>query len=113
MSEWVCMCVHTHMCTVYRHMYCTVCRLCCICYQPSYHPLQEVISSRDGHKTIGKKLGKMFSKFRTRGKSLSLDNSPGPTAKAKANLPPSSPSADLSDEEEDPDDEVRYACRNM
>jgi len=81
--------------------------------QLSYHPFQEVISSRDGHKTIGKKLGKMFSKFRARGKSLTFDISPGPTSKAKlANLPPSSPSADLSEEEEDPDDEVSYACRN-
>jgi len=76
--------------------------------QPLYHHLlQEVLSSRDGHKTIGKKLGKMFSKFRTRGKSLTLDSSPGPTATAKlANLP-LSPSTDLSDDEY-PDEEVRY-----
>ena len=72
------------------------------------HPLQEQISSREGHKTIGKKLGKMFSKFRTRGKSVNLD-SPGPTARAKISAMSPSPSQEISDED-DNDEEVVKHC---
>ena len=90
----------TNACTVYALLgYVT-----CVYYLN--HTLQELISSREGHKTIGKKLGKMFSRFRTRGKSVTLDNNPGPTAKAKLNLP-SSPSLDVSDDEDT--EEVRTA----
>ena len=47
----------------------------------------------------------MWSRFRQRGKSITLDN-PGPTANAKATSPTPQLSLDGSEEEEE-DDEVR------
>ena len=59
------------------------------------------MGAREGHKTIGKKLGKMWSKFRQRGKSITMDVG-SPTGNAKGKTPPPQLTLDdASDEEED------------
>lgn len=62
------------------------------------------MGGREGHKTIGKKLGKMWSKFRQRGKSITMEIG-SPTGNAKGKTPPPQLSLDASDDEDD-DDEV-------
>ena len=77
-------------------------RACCI---HANSTLQEAVGGREGHKTIGKKLGKMWSKFRQRGKSMSIEVG-SPTANSKGSKsPPPQLSLDGSDDD-DEDEEV-------
>ena len=63
------------------------------------------MGNKDGHKTIGKKLGKMWSKFRQRGKSVSTEAT-SPTANSKGKSPVPQMTLDASDDDDDEEDEV-------
>lgn len=58
------------------------------------------MANKDGHKTIGKKLGKMWTKFRQRGKSVTMEVG-SPTGNAKGKSPTPQMSLDPSDDDEE------------
>jgi len=79
------------------------------------------VGSKEGHKTIGKKLGKMWSKFRARGRSITLD-AISPTAISPKGTSPTPQSIDVSDEEEEEEvnkkfkiffSKITFICRAM